>query len=243
MPYGFPKVTVRQSALGDSRHFCGKVGLFLLNAFAEQEARHAGDLDRSAGFLFSFLEGSCNRQVWVDDESLREKGDFLEELAHAAIDHLFNDGFRLAGFAGLFDEDVAFAFGNSGIDFFGADGQRVRCSDVHGDLTADGGQDGLVADRLQSDQNAELTDAVAGSVVNVGRNDAVLDFEQGRTTQRHVFADGADRVLDRIRNGLAGCRIDRRADGFYRAVCVQGDGSNAANDILEGIVTGNEVGL
>ncbi len=129
--------------------------------------------------LFSFLDGSVDRQVGVDDESLRQKGDFLEELAHAAVDHLFDDGFRLAGFAGLLDEDVAFALGDGGIDFFGADGQRVGRSDVHGDLAADRRQNGLVADRLQRDQNAELADTVAGSVVDVGRDDAVLDFAAG----------------------------------------------------------------
>ncbi len=45
----------------------------------------------SASFLFSFLDGSADGQVGVDDESLREKSNFFEELAHATINHLLDD--------------------------------------------------------------------------------------------------------------------------------------------------------
>ncbi|ENN87013.1 hypothetical protein RHSP_13228 [Rhizobium freirei PRF 81] len=235
--------SVRQSALGDGSNFGSEVGFFLLDAFAEEQTGHAGDFDRGAGGLFSFLDGSSDRQVRVDDESLREKSDFLEELAHAAFHHLFDDGFRLAGFAGLLDEDVTLALGDCGIDFLGADGQRVGGSNVHGNLAADRGQNGLVADRLQGNQNAELADAVAGSIVDVGRHDAVLDFQLGGTTKRHVFADGCDRVLDGVGDRLAGCRVGRSRNGFDRAVGGQRNFGDAASEVLEGIVTGNEVGF
>src|SRR5690606_23416067 len=77
--------------LGSSRDFGSEVGLFLLDAFAELQADHAGDLDRSAGGLFGFLERLGDGEVRVDDESLRQQRDFLEELAHAAFDHLLDD--------------------------------------------------------------------------------------------------------------------------------------------------------
>ena len=42
------------SALGGSRDFGCEVGFFLLDAFAEQQTGHAGNLDRRADGLFSF---------------------------------------------------------------------------------------------------------------------------------------------------------------------------------------------
>src|SRR5690606_22909585 len=154
------------------------------------------------------------------------------DLAHAAFDHLFDDGFRLAGFAGLLDEDIAFTLGNRSIDFFGADRERSGRGDVHGNLTADGVQGILVAGRFQGDQNAELAETIGGSVVDVGRDDAVLDRQENRATQAHVFADGGNSVLDRVGNGLAGCRVGRGADGFDRAISTERYVGNAANDSL-----------
>ena len=61
------------------------------DAFAEQETDHAGHFDRGASVLLGSLDGVADGQVRVDDESLREKSDFLEELAHAAFDHLLDD--------------------------------------------------------------------------------------------------------------------------------------------------------
>ncbi|CUW96263.1 hypothetical protein AGR1B_Cc80149 [Agrobacterium fabacearum S56] len=114
---------------------------------------------------------------------------------------------------------------------------------MHGDLAADGAQNGLVANRLQGNENAKLADAFAGSIVDVGRDNAVLDFECCRTAQRHVLADGGDRVLDAVGNGLAGCRIGGGADGFNGAVGGERYLGNAANEILERVVAGNEVGF
>ena len=88
----------------------------------------------------------------------------------------------------------------AGVDFFRADGERVGRGDVHGDLAADRGQDFLVAGRLQRNQHAELAEAVAGSVVDVGRDDAVRRLRAERAAaQRHVLADRGDRILDACR--------------------------------------------
>src|SRR3546814_15458972 len=79
--------------------------------------------------------------------------------------------------------------------------------------------------------------------MDVGRDDAVLDRQENRAAQAHVFADGGNGILDRVGNGLAGCRIGRSTDGLDRAVGAERYIGNAANDGLEGVVTGNEVRL
>ena len=114
---------------------------------------------------------------------------------------------------------------------------------MHGDLAADRVEHFLVAVRRQRDENAELADAVAGSVVDVGRDRALRHFEQDRTAQRHVLADGGDRVGDAVLDGLARCRIVRGGNRFDLAVGVKGNSGDAANEILESFVAGNEVGL
>ena len=65
----------------------------------------------------------------------------------------------------------------------------------------------------------------------------------GRTAQRHVLADRGDRILDAFSNGLAGCRVVRSGNGLDRTVGANGDVGDAANEVLEGIVAGNEVGF
>ena len=74
---------MKKSALGDGRNFCGEVGLFLLDAFAEQQPSHTGHFDRCASKLFSVLDGLTDSDFRVHDEGLRQQGDFFEELAHA----------------------------------------------------------------------------------------------------------------------------------------------------------------
>ncbi|CUX21947.1 hypothetical protein AGR4B_Cc60900 [Agrobacterium tumefaciens str. CFBP 5621] len=114
---------------------------------------------------------------------------------------------------------------------------------MHGNLAADRVQNGLVAVRLQGNENAELADAVAGSVVDVGRNNTVRHFECSRAAQRHVFADRRDRVLDAVGNGLAGCRIGRSGNSVNGAVGGEGNLGDTADEVLERIVAGNEVGF
>lgn len=67
--------------------------------------------------------------------------------------------------------------------------------------------------------------------------------ESGRTTQVHVLADRCDRILDRVGNRLAGCRVVRSGNGLDGAVGRDSDLGDAADEFLEGIVTGNEVGF
>ncbi len=114
---------------------------------------------------------------------------------------------------------------------------------MHGNLAANGVQSFLVAGRLQRDENAELAETVSGSVVDVGRDDAVFDRQGNRAAQVHVFADGGDGVLDRVGNGLAGRRVDGSTYGVNGAVGGECYVGNATNHRLEGVVTGNEVGF
>ncbi len=79
---------------------------------------------------------------------------------------------------------------------------------MHGNLAADRSQDGLVADRLQGNENAELADAVAGQRCGcIGSNDAVLDFEGCKRRSAMFSPIVAIRVLDRVGDRLAGCRV------------------------------------
>ncbi|MNI12468.1 hypothetical protein D3C73_656520 [compost metagenome] len=79
--------------------------------------------------------------------------------------------------------------------------------------------------------------------MDVGGNDAIFHFECRRTTQVHVFADRGNSVLDRVGDRLAGCRVDGGADSFDGTVSGECNVGDAANDCLEGVVTGNEVGF
>ena len=114
---------------------------------------------------------------------------------------------------------------------------------MHGDLAADDSQRVLVAGRLQGDENAKLAEVVGNGIVDVGGNDTIIDGQQCRTTQAHVFADGRDGVLDGVRYGLARCRVGRSADRIDRTVGGQGNLGDAADQVLEGIVAGHEIGF
>src|SRR5690606_36957843 len=154
-------------ALDRSCNLGSEVGLFLLDALAESEADEAGDLRRSADFLLGFLKGLLDGNVRVHDESLLQQHDFLVELAHAAFDHLLDDVLRLAGLASLGREDFLLAGNGGRIDLFSGQSERAGSSNVHRDLTAESSGSVSIARSLDSNENAELAEAVRNRVVDI----------------------------------------------------------------------------
>ena len=103
-PLGLIRARVRLGLGGGNLggDFSSEVVNALFDAFTNDEERVAADL--GAGSLHEFADGL----LVVLDERLVDERDFLEELLDRTFGDAFEHGFRLAGFAGLFDGDAAF---------------------------------------------------------------------------------------------------------------------------------------
>ena len=100
--------------------------------------------------------------------------------------------------------------------------QWRRGRDMHGDLPAERLQGSLVALRLEADQHPDLAEPLAGGTVDVGGNHPLADREAPGPAERHVLADGRDRVGDRLGHGPAA-----RICGRHEALDIVGLGSPA----------------
>ena len=65
---------------------------------------------------------------------------------------------------------------------------------MHRELAAERGELVGLAGEFQRDEHAHLAGAVDHGAVDVARHHALPDRERGRAAQRHVLADGGDRV-------------------------------------------------
>src|SRR5690606_11761490 len=145
------------------------------------------------------------------------------------------------GFASLLNEDRLFALGSGRIDVFGGQSQRIDCSDVHGNLAAECVCSFCIASGFDCNENAELAEAISNTVVDVGRDNALRDGQRSRTTEADVFTDGGNSVLCRFGNGLP---VNLGVgNSFGRTIGRQGSLGDLADQILESIVAGNEVGF
>ena len=79
--------------------------------------------------------------------------------------------------------------------------------------------------------------------MRVGADHAGLDRYGGRAAQAHVLADGRDRIGDRLGHRLAGRGDDGRAERVEVATRVDGQVGDLADERLELIVAGDEIGL
>jgi hypothetical protein len=79
--------------------------------------------------------------------------------------------------------------------------------------------------------------------VDVGCDGALLDGELGRTAEAKILANGADSVLDGVGNRLVGTRIRGGCNGLGLAAIGERHLGDIGDDLLEGSVAGNEVGL
>ena len=85
----FPNQDEEINPLATAATSAGEVGSCLSTPSAEKKAGHADNFDRGANGLFSLLTAASTVRSGSHDESPRQKGNFLAELAHAAFDHLF----------------------------------------------------------------------------------------------------------------------------------------------------------
>src|SRR5690606_25901607 len=121
------------------RYLRREVGSFLLlDALAESIADEALQGNRLSGLRLGFLEHLSDALRRIVDERLLQEGDFLVVALQAALDDLLQDVIRLAGV--LLAQNRALALDRRGIDAGGVHRDRVRGSDVHGDLTAEGSE-------------------------------------------------------------------------------------------------------
>ena len=99
----------------------------------------------------------------------------------------------------------------------------------------------VLPDEFERDHHADLAEPVGDGGVDVVRDDAGADRKRCSAAQRHVLADGRNRISDR---GLDGDAADfRRLDLLDVIAGVERDLRDHLHEALKLIVTRDEVGL
>src|SRR5574343_197358 len=173
----FNKLLLGSSGCGLSGNFGSEVVNLLLNTFANHEQGEASD--RGALFLQQLFDSLL--AISSLDEYLTQQSNFLQVFLNSAFGNLFQHGFRLAGFTGLFDGNTTFGFQQLSGNTRGIQRLRLGSSDVHRQILA---QLLVATNQINHDTNL-------GSTVDVG-NQLALRFETNETADRHVFTDLAD---------------------------------------------------
>ena len=182
------------------------------------------------------------------DVSLVQQADLSEEVVHTALDLVLSDHLTL----GLGDLGVGSAlFQRLGqldglllLHFLrgnlsGGDIGRAHSGDLHGQVLAQLHNSGLVLNALslQVDQNADLAVHVdIGNIDAIGIADEAADLD--------VLADGQNLVGGDSVHGTVGAGIGGGLQGLHIGRILLGDdGSYVTDELLEGGVLGDEVGL
>src|SRR5690606_1547019 len=95
----------------------------------------------------------------------------------------------------------------------------------------------------QSHQNADLAETRLDRIVDVAFHDAIGDRNGLRAAQVHVLADLGDGFGQFGRNRVTGAGERHFAELDDIAIGIESQLGNGANDVLELLVAGNEVGL
>ena len=130
------------------------------------------------------------------DKRLLQQGNFLVVGLETRFDDLGDHRIRLALLAVLVRHHVLFAADQRRIETRGVERLGVGCGNMHRDLASEGCQLILLAGGFQRDDHAHLAKAVDHGAMDVASDNAIADRKFGRAAQRHVFADGRNRVRD-----------------------------------------------
>ena len=112
---------------------------------------------------------------------------------------------------------------------------------MHRQLAAQLHEPGLVAARLQRDQDPDLAEPLGHAGVDVGADDAVLDLQMRGAAQVHVFADGGDQAGELFRDRAPAAGIGLALECLEIAAGLQRQLRNLRSEGLEVLVSGNEV--
>mmetsp|Transcript_30763 Transcript_30763/g.65972 ORF Transcript_30763/g.65972 Transcript_30763/m.65972 type:complete len:437 (+) Transcript_30763:221-1531(+) len=110
------------------RDLGGKVVGLLFDSFADHQPAESDHL------RVVLVEQLLDGHVAVLYVVLRDEALFFEEFADAALDHLFDDGLRLAAVEGLLRKDALFVLEDVLWDIIGGGKGWVHGSDVHGNV-------------------------------------------------------------------------------------------------------------
>ncbi len=115
---------------------------------------------------------------------------------------------------------------------------------MHRDLPAERAELRAIAGRFEPDDDPDSAQAVRDRPVHVMADSAFGHSQPLRAAQRHVLANGRDRVADRVTHRAAariGCAEHNRGVDIGRVA--ERDREHAAHQRLEVIVAGDEVGF
>ena len=114
---------------------------------------------------------------------------------------------------------------------------------MHGDLLAESGQSVTLSAGFQRDDDTDLAEAGHHLVVTIGGDDTLRDGELGDSAQRHVLADRGNQLCQRFVDTVTGAGKLHRLEALDVAVAAQSQLGHLADESLEAVVAGNEVGL
>src|SRR5882672_748668 len=109
-------------------HLGGEIARLLLDALADHVEKEAGDRGLAR------LQQGVHRLLVVLDERLPEQRNFLEELLHAAFDHLRDDLRRFPRFGRLRRGDGAFLLHELRRNLVLRQALGLGCGDMHGEI-------------------------------------------------------------------------------------------------------------
>ena len=223
------------------RDFGREIGFLPVDSLAESIAHKSGDLHRCADLSLSFLDGLGDRFGAVVDEGLFEQADFLVVGLQPGLDNLLDDVLRLALLAVFVGQHVLFPLHDGGIEPGRIECLRIGGGDMHRELFAETGQFIGLAGQFECNDDAVFAGALDHGVVHIARHHALAHRKRSRAAQRHVLADGRDRIanggLDRHVTDLGGLdRLDIGAD-------LERDLGDHLDQSLEMLVARHEIGL
>mmetsp|Transcript_3256 Transcript_3256/g.7424 ORF Transcript_3256/g.7424 Transcript_3256/m.7424 type:complete len:362 (-) Transcript_3256:81-1166(-) len=207
------------------RDLGGKVVGLLFDSFADHQPAESDHL------RVVLVEQLLDGHVAVLYVVLRDEALFFEEFADAALDHLFDDGLRLAAVEGLLGQDALFVLEDVGGNVGGRGERRVHRRHVHGNVGTE-----LRGSALQLDQDTD------GAHVDVPADNGLAVSAGGHSANLDVFTDLRD---ERLPGGLEGFSVDLLFHQGFDGCSVHADGGSgdalAVSD--EGRVLSDKVGL
>src|SRR6056297_207348 len=221
-----PRVARRSAAAGLLHHFCGKIGLFLLDAFANFETDKISDL----GALR--LEQRTNGLVRILDERLPDQRDLGQVLVQTADNHFLDDLGRLAGILGLRPENVLFLLEHIGRDGVGIDERRIQSGHVHGDVARK-----LFVAAFQTHQDADA------AAVDVAPDHAAVGIDPLDTADLDILTELGDQLLATRLDAVAGFEIRLRKRCHVVVACGQRQFGHAIGERAEIVVFCDEIGF